>query len=236
MTQALRNDKARVLSDDAIHALLRALDNKRFVSFHFNDTPSRSQCLLLGADLQENRLLLGELYPQPAAEHVLILQQQSFWIQLLADDGFVLTIQVRSRCRVADMLEVEIIDSHWSKNRRWLPRAHFHQHRGPAMSVLPDDREKVDGYLRNLSPCGGCVDFWNQDLRPYLRKGMRLSATMYFNEHFEIHLPIRLLDVAMLRKPCCHTQVRFLMCNVDIFQQNQISQFVYAFQGEASLF
>lgn len=206
-------------------SLLKAIDNKQFVGLHIESQAELIQCMVIGGDLVEGSLLLDEPYPCFTQTQRLSIEQDGLWLQLAVEDTH-LILRVSIKRFVGRGLLVDVLSYHYSANKRWFPRVHFHAHKGPKLSIRPDYSPQLEATLKNLSVYGGAFDIWNKDLRKEFKLSRTYEPCIRFNEQFQLGSKIKILECKFARSPCSHTQVRFRFSDLSIIEKQQLSNFI----------
>ncbi|MFT7560067.1 MAG: hypothetical protein ACI93R_001982 [Flavobacteriales bacterium] len=220
------------LQSQQIQDIVKAIECRAFARFQLDDQPCVAQSVIIGGDLLQGNLLLSEPFPYLSHHELAQLAQAPFWLQVPCNDTF-LALKVKHTKTIDQMLMVDVLEAHYSNNRRWSPRAHFKAHKGPKVRLALELDPAVTAYLKNLSLHGGAMDFWNKDYQHHFKKGSNHTAEIHFNDQFAIQPKIRVVESRLSREPCCHTHIRFQIKNSDELERCQISTFLHSFIGTA---
>jgi hypothetical protein len=213
--------------------ILSAIDARRLISLRIGESPKLSQCMIAGADIDANALLIEAIYPELSPLQRAHMETMGFWLQIPCEKD-TLFIECRALCWHGKALSVNIENTFRSPNRRWYSRVHFKHHKGPRMSILPDHSAQISGFIRNMSRHGGAIDFWNKDLRSNFKLRERYEPVILFNEHFQMQTPIEIMECRLSRSPCSHTHIRFRMPELSALECMQLQQFIDSCRGPAA--
>lgn len=224
--ESVRHSAAELLSDTAmLRTLLDAIETKQHVEYLSHSLRNRSAGLILGADFSEMKVLLSDTYPRLVFATDMMGEQCEFWIRVRAQQRY-LMLFLRATASENGLITAEILDSHWSENRRWFNRLHFTSRQGPHISIPQEFTSNLKGSIRNLSAGGALIDIWGKDLGQAFCRGSKIAPTLYFNSAFEMQVDADVLEVKFLRRPCCHTQIRIEFHTLESLEIQQLDSFV----------
>ncbi len=210
-----------------IRALLRAIDQHQHLRVALENGASEfsAQSILLGADLDNGLLLLGETLPciSPLFKHH--QTPRRCWLQVKCGERY-LVLEARPQQLEHGLLTVELLGAHWSENRRWHSRLIFADLQGPSAELIREFSANLKGHLRDLSRGGAAIDFWSKAPADTVAKQSPLKVRLSFNSHFDVITEARVIDRQLIRRPSCHTRLRLQFAPLDAVQDAQISYFI----------
>ena len=213
--------------DDSI-TLLDAVNDKKIVTLIIGNRYHHVQSMILGADLVGSELLLGECFPSLGTEHQESLLNQPCWLKIKSHNRYLFVKILLSSATLYSQV-FTILDSYWSMNQRWNSRVQFGARSGPNLRIFHEKEGFQNGWLKDLSAQGGCLELYGAQSKDLFNKRQTLTLELSFHHEFKPELAIQILEKHFKRKPCCYTQIRFKFKKIGDIVYTQLDEFVDAY-------
>lgn len=206
-------------------ALLEVIESRKHVTLQLEASRDLAQGIILGGDLEHDILCISETYPDTRDALARLKAENAAHIRMKVGKHY-LILAVSFIEHEQDLSFWKIVSAHWTRNKRWQPRACFDAFQAPKVVLMREFADNVSAELHDISESGFSVSIWNKDSCREFREGSAASPHIKFNEHFSLHTEARVIGVSFKRSPCCHTRIRFQFTCLSEVEYSQLHLFI----------
>lgn len=213
-------------SEAEIEALTTAKRKTLFCYASSASLPNVLQSVVLGLDLNRNRILLDEFFPSPAAG----VMERTLDLSVPTSDGFLhLEVEIVDKLvrSAHPSLVAKVLSKRFSHGRNAAAKLTFAEGRGPAIALLIPMVPLMRGHVIELSH-EGLIASVPQAHRPTLhtRAG---ACSLFIDGGLEVKTKVQVRQLFFHRKPFRHSSVHLKFEQLQTEQREQLIAFIAQF-------